>query len=319
MSGLLALFDDVAAIAKLAATQLDDVAAQASKAGTKAAGVVIDDAAVTPKYVTGLPAARELPIVWKIARASFFNKLVILLPAALLLQAFLPWMLTPLLMIGGAYLCFEGAEKVWHLIVPHKDKGPQQAETLDAAHLEEQRVKGAIKTDFILSAEIMTISLSQIDIDSFWIQALALAAVAIGITALVYGAVALLVKADDLGIFLTAKGRLAATRALGRGIVKSMPAVMVVIATIGTVAMLWVGGSILVHGLHDLGWHLPYEQIKRAAHLVAEAVGSATGFVTWGVTAGLDGIIGLVAGLVLMPVVTRALVPVSGWLFPEKA
>ena len=133
MSGLLALFDDVAAIAKLAATQLDDVAAQASKAGTKAAGVVIDDAAVTPKYVTGLPAARELPIVWKIARASFFNKLVILLPAALLLQAFLPWMLTPLLMIGGAYLCFEGAEKVWHLIVPHKDKGPQQAKTLDAA------------------------------------------------------------------------------------------------------------------------------------------------------------------------------------------
>ena len=319
MSGLLALFDDVAAIAKLAATQLDDVAAQAGKAGTKAAGVVIDDAAVTPKYVTGLPAARELPIVWKIARASFFNKLVILLPAALLLQAFLPWMLTPLLMIGGAYLCFEGAEKVWHLIVPHKDHGPQQAKTLDAAHLEEQRVKGAIKTDFILSAEIMTISMSQIDIDSFWIQALALTAVAIGITALVYGAVALLVKADDLGIFLTAKGRLAATRALGRGIVKSMPAVMVGIATIGTVAMLWVGGSILVHGLHDLGWHLPYEQIKQAAKLVAEASGSAPGFVTWAVTAGLDGLIGLVAGLALIPIVTRALVPVSGWLFPEKA
>src|SRR6056297_4091343 len=238
MSGLLALLDDVAAIARLAAAQVDDIAAQATKvggkvaatvvddatkAGAKAAGVVIDDAAVTPKYVTGLPAARELPIVWKIARASFFNKLVILLPAALLLQAFLPWMLTPLLMIGGAYLCFEGAEKVWHLIVPHKDHGPQQAKTLDAAHLEEQRVKGAIKTDFILSAEIMTISLSQIDIGSFWIQALALAAVAIGITALVYGAVALLVKADDLGIFLSAEGRLAATRTLGRGIVKSMP------------------------------------------------------------------------------------------------
>jgi predicted DNA repair protein MutK len=319
MSGLLALFDDVAAIAKLAATQLDDVTAQASKAGTKAAGVVIDDAAVTPKYVTGLPAARELPIVWKIARASFFNKLVILLPAALLLQAFLPWMLTPLLMIGGAYLCFEGAEKVWHLIVPHKDHGPQQAKTLDAAHLEEQRVKGAIKTDFILSAEIMTISLSQIDIGSFWIQALALAAVAIGITALVYGAVALLVKADDFGIFLSAKGRLAATRAFGRGIVKSMPAVMIGIATIGTVAMLWVGGSILVHGLHDLGWHLPYEQIKHAAKRVAEAVGSAPGFVTWAVTAGLDGIIGLACGLALIPLVTRALIPVSGWLFPEKA
>jgi predicted DNA repair protein MutK len=319
MSGLLALFDDVAAIAKLAATQLDDVAAQAGKAGTKAAGVVIDDAAVTPKYVTGLPAARELPIVWKIARASFFNKLVILLPAALLLNAVLPWMLTPLLMLGGAYLCFEGAEKVWHLIVPHEEHGPQRAKTLDAAHLEEQRVKGAIKTDFILSAEIMTISLAQIDIDSFWIEALALAAVAIGITALVYGAVALLVKADDLGIFLSAKGRLAATRALGRRIVKSMPAVMGVIATIGTVAMLWVGGSILVHGLHDLGWHLPYEQIKHAAAWAAATAGTAGGLVTWGVTAGLDGIIGLAAGLALIPVVSRAIVPVSGWLFPEKA
>jgi predicted DNA repair protein MutK len=265
MSGLLALFDDVAAIAKLAATQLDDVAAQAGKAGTKAAGVVIDDAAVTPKYVTGLPAARELPIVWKIARASFFNKLVILLPAALLLNAVLPWMLTPLLMLGGAYLCFEGAEKVWHLIVPHEEHGPQRAKTLDAAHLEEQRVKGAIKTDFILSAEIMTISLAQIDIDSFWIEALALAAVAIGITALVYGAVALLVKADDLG------------------------------------------------------WHLPYEQIKHAAAWAAATAGTAGGLVTWGVTAGLDGIIGLAAGLALIPVVSRAIVPVSGWLFPEKA
>ncbi|MGX0976224.1 putative DNA repair protein MutK [Roseovarius sp. MBR-51] len=319
MSGLLALFDDVAAIAKLAASQLDDVAAQASKAGTKAAGVVIDDAAVTPKYVTGLPAARELPIVWKIARASFFNKLVILLPVALLLDAFLPWLLTPLLMIGGAYLCFEGAEKVWHLIVPHKDHGPQEATTLEAAHLEEQRVKGAIKTDFILSAEIMTISLSQIEIDTLWIQAAALAAVAIGITALVYGAVALLVKADDLGILLTAKGRFALTRSLGRGIVKSMPAVMGVIATVGTVAMLWVGGSIIVHGVHDLGWHLPYEQIKHIAMAASEAIGSAQGFVTWAVTAGLDGVVGLATGLVLIPIVNRAVVPVTGWLFPEKA
>ncbi|WP_294607131.1 DUF808 domain-containing protein [Roseovarius sp.] len=319
MSGLLALFDDVAAIAKLAAAQLDDVSAQASKAGAKAAGVVIDDAAVTPKYVTGLPAARELPIVWKIARASFFNKLVILLPVALLLDAFLPWLLTPLLMIGGAYLCFEGAEKVWHLIIPHKDHGPQQAETLEAAHLETQRVKGAIKTDFILSAEIMTISLAQIDIDALWIQATALAAVAIGITALVYGAVAMLVKADDLGVFLSAKGRFSATRAVGRRIVRSMPSVMVVIATVGTVAMLWVGGSILVHGLHDLGWHLPYEQVKQAAKVTSEAVGSGQGFVTWLVTAGLDGIIGLAAGFVLIPIVTHAVVPVTGWLFPEKA
>lgn len=319
MSGLLALLDDVAAIVKLTATQLDDIAAQASKAGVKAAGVVIDDAAVTPKYVTGLPAARELPIVWKIARASVLNKLIILLPVALLLNAFLPWLLTPLLMLGGAYLCFEGAEKVWHLIVPHKEHGPQQAETLSAAHLEEQRVKGAIKTDFILSAEIMTISLSQIDTDVFWIEAAALAAVAIGITALVYGAVALLVKADDLGLLLTTKGKLGISRRLGRGIVKSMPSVMVVIATVGTVAMLWVGGSIIVHGLHDLGWHWPYDQIKYAATSVSSGVGSAQGFVNWAVTAGLDGIIGLLLGFGLIPVVTRAIVPVTGWLFPEKS
>lgn len=319
MSGLLALLDDVAAIAKLAATQLDDVAAQASKAGMKAAGVVIDDAAVTPKYVTGLPAARELPIVWKIARASFFNKLVILLPAALLLQAFAPWLLTPLLMLGGAYLCFEGAEKVWHIFSPHKEHGPQQAKTLDAAHLEEQRVKGAIKTDFILSAEIMTISLSQIDIDTFWIQAAALAAVAIGITALVYGAVALLVKADDFGLLLSAQGRLSLTRGIGRGIVKSMPTVMIVIATIGTVAMLWVGGSILVHGIRDLGWPVPYEMIKHAAQVVADSAGAAQGFLRWFVTAGLDGVIGLAAGFVLIPIVMKAVVPTMTWLFPEKA
>lgn len=319
MSGLLALLDDVAAIAKLAAAQLDDIAAQASKAGAKAAGVVIDDAAVTPKYVTGLPAARELPIVWKIARASFFNKLVILLPAALLINAFLPWLLTPLLMIGGAYLCFEGAEKVWHVFVPHKEHGPQQAETLDAAHLEEQRVKGAIKTDFILSAEIMTISLSQIESDTLWLQAAALAAVAIGITALVYGVVALLVKADDFGLLLTSKGRLALVRAVGHAIVKSMPSVMRIIATVGTVAMLWVGGSILVHGLHDLGVHAPYEQIKNAAKIASNSVGSAKGFVTWLVTAGLDGIIGLAVGLLLIPIVTWAVLPLARGLFPEKS
>ena len=319
MSGLLALFDDVAAIAKLAAAQFDDVAAQAGKAGSKAAGVVIDDTAVTPKYVTGLPAARELPIVWKIARASFFNKLVILLPAALLLQAFVPWLLTPLLMIGGAYLCFEGAEKVWPLIVPHEEHGPQQAETLSAAHLEEQRVKGAIKTDFILSAEIMTIALSQIDIGSLWIQALALAAVAIGITTLVYGAVALLVKADDLGVHLSAEGRLALIRWMGRGIVRSMPAVLVVIGMVGTLAMLWVGGSIIVHGLHDLGWHLPFEQVRNAAKAASEAAGLAPDLVNWAVTAALDGILGLAVGLALIPFVTRAIMPVAGWLFPEKA
>src|SRR5688572_31936018 len=186
MSGLLALLDDVAAIAKLAASQLDDIAAHAAKAGSKSAGVVIDDAAVTPKYVTGLPAAREIPIVARIARGSLFNKLVILLPALLLLQAVAPWSIAPLLILGGAYLCFEGAEKTWHAFMQHKDPGPQQAETLDAAHLEEQRVKGAIKTDFILSAEIMTIALAAIDSGNIWTRAAVLAVVSVMITALVY-------------------------------------------------------------------------------------------------------------------------------------
>lgn len=319
MSGLLALLDDVAAIAKLAATQLDDIAAYAGKAGTKAAGVVIDDAAVTPKYVTGLPAARELPIVWKIARASIFNKLVILLPAALLLNAFFPWMLTPLLMLGGCYLCFEGAEKVWHLFVPHKEHHEKPAETLDAAHLEETRVAGAIKTDFILSAEIMTISLSTIDNDSVWIQGAALAIVAIGITALVYGAVALLVKADDAGLKLTQIGRWAGTRALGRGIVRSMPAVMAIIATVGTAAMLWVGGSIIVHGIKDLGWPFLYDEIHHFAEIVAHSAGSAEGFVKWLVTATGDGIIGLALGFALIPIVTKILKPIFGMFTKSDA
>lgn len=319
MSGLLALLDDVAAIAKLAAAQLDDVAAQATKAGTKAAGVVIDDAAVTPKYVTGLPAARELPIVWKIARASFFNKLVILLPLALLLNAFLPWLLTPLLMLGGAYLCFEGAEKIWHLIVPHEPEGPRTAETLDAALLEERRVKGAIKTDFILSAEIMTITLSAIEANTVWQEALVLAAVAIGITALVYGAVALLVKADDIGLKMCQVGTFAATRALGRWIVKSMPKVLALIATVGTAAMLWVGGSILVHGVKDLGWPWPYDGIHHLAILAAQQVEAADGAVTWAVTAFLDGLVGLAAGLLLIPVVAMLLLPLFNLFAGRKA
>ncbi|MEM9432954.1 MAG: DUF808 domain-containing protein [Pseudomonadota bacterium] len=311
MSGLLALLDDVAAIAKLAATQLDDIAAHASKAGAKAAGVVIDDAAVTPKYVTGLPAARELPIVWKIARASFFNKLVILLPAALAINAFLPWLLTPLLMLGGCYLCFEGAEKVWHLIVPHpEDHGPQAAETLDAAHLEETRVSGAIKTDFILSAEIMTISLATIEADEVWMQGLVLAVVAIGITALVYGAVALLVKADDAGLKLSQVARTAFGRGLGRGLVRAMPTVMAVISTVGTAAMLWVGGSIIVHGLHDLGWHAIYDWIHNVAKTASYNAGGAQGFVNWFVTAALDGVVGLALGFLLIPVVTKGLKPI---------
>lgn len=310
MSGLLALLDDVAAIAKLAATQLDDVAAQAAKAGTKAAGIVIDDAAVTPKYVTGLPATRELPIIWKIARASFFNKLIILLPVALLLSAFAPWMLTPLLMLGGSYLCYEGAEKIAHLFSSKKHHAVDTEHGLDAAHLEEKRVKGAIKTDFILSAEIMTITLSAIESDSVITRGITLAIVAIAITAIVYGAVALIVKMDDVGLKLTQIGRLSATRAFGRGLVKAMPLIMTIISTVGTAAMLWVGGSIIVHGLRDLGLPVIYDTIHHWAELGASSIATAQGFVEWAITAGVDGVIGLGWGLVLIPIVAVVINPV---------
>jgi hypothetical protein len=333
MSGLLALLDDVAALAKLAAAQVDDVAGQAAKvggkvaasviddaakAGAKAAGVVIDDAAVTPKYVTGLPAARELPIVWAIARGSAWNKLVILLPAALLLQAFAPWLLTPLLMLGGAYLCFEGAEKVLHALAPHTDHH-EAPETLDAAHLERTRVQGAIKTDFILSAEIMTIALAAIEAESIWIEGAVLAVVAVGITALVYGSVAVLVKADDVGLKMSQAGRLAATRALGRWIVKRMPVLMTLIGTVGTAAMLWVGGSIVLHGLADLGWSWPYDTIHHLAEGAAHAMPAAAGFVEWAVTAALDGVAGLALGFALIPVTTYLLLPLAGLFRRDSA
>lgn len=301
MSGLLALLDDVAALAKLAAAQIDDVAAQAAKASVKAAGVVIDDSAVTPKYVVGLPAAREIPIVAKIARGSLFNKLVILLPVAMALHTFAPWLLTPLLMIGGAYLCFEGAEKVWHALHPDKTHAIEPA-SLDAAHLEQQRVAGAIKTDFILSAEIMTIALASIDGGtSWWKMAIVLAVVAVGITVAVYGTVALLVKADDFGLKLSQVGRLEATRAFGRGIVRWMPSVMTTISTIGTAAMLWVGGSIVVHGLEHFGFtwlgHVIHD-LARATEVVP-AVGDVA---AWMTNATLDGVFGLALGLALIPV-----------------
>ncbi len=308
MSGLLALLDDVAALAKLAAAQLDDVAAQAAKAGAKTAGVVIDDSAVTPKYVHGLPAAREIPIVAQIARGSLFNKLVLLLPAALLLNTFLPSLLTPLLMLGGAYLCFEGAEKIWHALHPEKSHAVEP-KTLDAAHLEKQRVAGAIKTDFILSAEIMTIALASIDQTTWWKMAIVLAIVAIGITIAVYGSVALLVKADDFGLNLSQVGRLGISRAFGRGIVKWMPAVMTTISMIGTAAMLWVGGSIIVHGLEHFG----FTWIGHVIHDIAAATQTVHGIgdiLGWLTKATLDGIFGLIVGLTLIPVARTVVNPI---------
>lgn len=310
MSGLLALLDDVAGIAKIAAASADDVISQAAKAGAKAAGAVIDDAAVTPKYVTGFQPARELPIVWRIAKGSLKNKLLFLLPVGLLLAAIAPWVITPLLMLGGAYLCFEGAEKVYHLFAPHHHDADEPADLVkDPAHLEEQKVAGAIKTDFILSAEIMTIALAEIPDSSLWMEAATLAAVAVGITVMVYGSVALIVKADDFGLLLSTKGRLSTTRMLGRGIVKAMPGFLKILMTVGTAAMLWVGGSIIVHGLSDLGMGWPYDIIHHMADGVAHTVGQAEAFLKWAVTAFLDGVLGLAVGLALIPLVQTIILP----------
>lgn len=313
MSGLLALLDDVAGIAKVAAASVDDIAGQAAKAGAKAAGAVIDDAAVTPKYLTGFEPARELPIVWRIARGSLINKLVFLLPVGLALAEFAPWLIAPLLMLGGAYLCFEGAEKVAHALGAGAHHGGPDGShaNADPAHLEEEKVKGAIKTDFILSAEIMTIALAAVPASTFWMEAATLATVAVGITLAVYGAVALIVKADDLGLLMAAKGRLGLTRALGRGIVSAMPGFMKLLMIVGTAAMLWVGGSIIVHGLAEMGWHAPEHLIHDLAVAFA-GVGPESwhGALEWIGTAALDGLLGLALGTALIPVGTKLIAPV---------
>ncbi|MBY5989012.1 DUF808 domain-containing protein [Roseovarius atlanticus] len=321
MSGLLALLDDVASLVKLAAASVDDVAGQAAKAGAKAAGAAIDDAAVTPKYLRGFAPARELPIVWKIARGSLFNKLVFLLPAGLALANFAPWLIPPLLMLGGAYLCFEGAEKVAHALGVGKHHGGPDGshQTKDPAHLEEKRVQGAIKTDFILSAEIMTIALSNIPPSNFWMEAATLAVVAMGITAVVYGAVALIVKADDAGLFMAQNGNFGVTRALGRGIVKGMPHFMKLLMIVGTAAMLWVGGSIILHSLAEMGWSMPYDTIHHWAEDAAHAVDRFQGLVAWGVQAAVDGVIGLALGLVLIPIGTKLVAPVWASVFGKGA
>jgi len=311
MSGLLALLDDVAAIAKVAASSIDDIAGAAAKAGAKAAGVVIDDAAVTPKYVHGFDADRELPIIGRIAMGSLKNKLVILLPGLLALNAFLPQAITPLLMLGGAYLCFEGAEKVVHALAPHADTAVEaDFDTRDPAHLEEEKVAGAIKTDFILSAEIMTISLAAIPDMTFWIEAITLAVVGALITVAVYGAVALIVKMDDIGLHMATHRRTDAARAIGRGLVLGMPKLMALLSTVGTAAMLWVGGSIVIHGLEELGQGWLGHHIHDLAVVAGSWVPQAVGAVEWVAKAAMDGVVGLVLGVVLIPVATRVIAPV---------
>ncbi|AUQ58664.1 putative protein in bacteria [Phaeobacter inhibens] len=321
MSGLLALLDDVAAIAKVAATSVDDVAAAASKAGAKTAGVIIDDAAVTPKYLQGFAPARELPIIWRITRGSLFNKLILLLPVAMLLANFAPWLITPLLMLGGSYLCFEGAEKIFHVLFPHASHEIEQDMSVkDPGHLEEQKIKGAIKTDFILSAEIMTIALAAIEAPNVWMQAATLAVVAIGVTLAVYGSVAVIVKMDDVGLYLAGNAPTPIGRGLGRGLVKFMPVLMWILSVVGTAAMLWVGGSIIIHGLEVLGFGWLGHHIHDWAYAVGHAVPVAwTGFAEWSAKATMDGVFGLAWGLVLIPLATKVVGPVLATVSGKSA
>jgi hypothetical protein len=306
-TGLIALLDDVAAIAKVAAAQLDDVAAQAGKAGAKAAGVVIDDAAVTPRYVVGFAASRELPIVARIAAGSLKNKLLFLLPAALLLSVLAPFLITPLLMLGGAYLCYEGAEKVVGALWPHAAHAPTAAEgeaPQDAQALEDAKVRSAIQTDFILSAEIMAITLGSMPEAGFWMQAVVLAVVGLGITVIVYGAVALIVKADDAGLALARQPN-AALRALGRGLVRGMPVLLRILALVGTAAMVWVGGGIILHGLEEFGLGAPAHLLHDAAVAVAQALAVLPAVSAWLVGASGAGLFGLLIGAALIPLVAR--------------
>lgn len=297
--GLVALLDDVAALVKVTAASLDDIALGAAKASTKAMGVVIDDAAVTPQYVAGISPKRELPIIWKIAVGSIRNKLLFILPAILLLSAFLPWTLTPILMVGGAYLVFEGAEKILEAIGLIGHHGVAEE---GKARDEKVIIGSATRTDFVLSAEIMVISLNEVAHEPFLTRALILVAVAVLMTVLVYGAVGLIVKMDDIGLVLAQKQRQFSQK-LGRGLVKGMPIVMSVLGKVGVVAMLWVGGHLLLTGMDELGWHAPYGFVHHVEVLVHDATGAAGGVLGWLVNTAFSCLAGLIIGSVLTAVI----------------
>ncbi|QCP07710.1 DUF808 domain-containing protein [Micrococcus luteus] len=298
MSGLVALLDDVAALARLAAASVDDVAAGAAKASAKAAGVVVDDAAVTPQYMAGAAANRELPMIWRITKGSLRNKLLIILPALLLLDWLAPWVLPWLLLAGGTYLAYEGAHKVWGKLTGHSPERDEPA-VEKGPEAEDKVVRGAITTDFILSAEIMVISMNEVADVDFWLKAVILVVVAILITAVVYGAVALIVKMDDVGLHMTQNGRTAGGRRFGAGLVKAMPHVLTAITVIGTVAMLWVGGHIVLVELAALGVPWPYD----VQHGIVHAVEAAGGFVAWLVETLTSALWGLIWGSLALGVV----------------
>ncbi len=286
-AGLLGLLDDVAALAKVAAASLDDITTQAVTSSSKAMGIVIDDAAVTPGFIQGTAAKRELPVVARIALGSLRNKLLVLLPAALLLGYFAPWVITPLLMLGGCYLGYEAAEKIVHALSAQDEHGPA------AVASEEVRVRSAVQTDFILSAEIMAITLGTVSKSATTVQVAVLAGVGAGLTIAVYAVVALIVKADDFGLYLARSGT-APVRAIGRALVVGVPKVLQILSVVGTAAMAWVAGGILLHGMEELGWAWPAETV----HHLAEAAGPAA----WFVTTGLSGVLGVAVGAALLPV-----------------
>ena len=298
--GLVALLDDVAVLAKAAAASLDDIGAAAGRASMKAAGVVVDDTAVTPQYVHGLNAERELPIIRKIALGSLRNKLLIILPAILLLSEFLDFLLTPILMVGGAYLCYEGAEKIWHRFSGHAE---EHATVEDALPDEKTIVSGAVRTDFILSAEIMVISLNEVASEGFVSRAVILAVVAVGITVLVYGVVGLIVKMDDVGLNLAQRsGKRVA--AIGRSLVKGMPKLLSVLTVVGTAAMLWVGGHIILVGTDELGLHAIYDVVHHLEEAAHDATGALGGVVGWIVNTIGSALLGLLIGALIVVVMT---------------
>lgn len=308
-SGWIALLDDLATLTKVAATSLDDAATQAAKAGSKAAGIVIDDAAVTPRYVVGLAAERELPIIRKIAVGSLKNKLLLLLPGALILSVAAPWAITPLLMAGGAFLCLEGYHKVMDLVRPgHGAKKETTSSAQTPEDLEKERVASAIRTDFILSAEIMAITLASVTDSPVWLQVVVLGVVGAGMTLVVYGAVGVIVKMDDAGMAL-ARAKQGLVRALGRGIVLGMPVFLKLLSLVGMVAMLWVGGGILIHGLHALGVHAPEEAVHHAADYVAGMVPAMKSVLTWLVGASIAAVLGVIVGALVDPLANHVLIP----------
>lgn len=300
--GLAALLDDVAALAKMAAASTDDVAAATGQASAKAVGVVVDDTAVTPQYVDGIEPKRELPIIWKITLGSLRNKLLIILPVALVLSQWAPWALTPLLMLGGTYLSFEGAEKVWELFRHGKEAMDSEADNGDKD--EKQIISGAVRTDLILSSEIMVVSLNEVAAETFWARAVILVAVGIVMTVLVYGVVGVLVKMDDIGLHL-ARNHEGAAGTFGKKLVHAMPKVMSFISWVGLFAMLWVGGHILLTGMNELGFHLPHQIAEHLASGVEHlpVVGSA---LAWCAETFVSMVLGMVVGSVVLGAVRLA-------------